>query len=113
MVRAAQPQPSHNDVAAALKDCRGAFGGVALFLVGAYAFQGVLDLIRSRIIVRAAALLDRRLGTTVHHAVVRLATRSRNPAEAHQPVRDLDQIRAFLTSPGPTAIVDLPWMPVF
>jgi ABC-type protease/lipase transport system fused ATPase/permease subunit len=79
----------HPDLAAALRDCRRAFAGVALFsgvvnllmlagplymlqiydrvlssrsvptlvvlsvfLVGAYAFQGALDLIRSRVIVR-------------------------------------------------------------
>ena len=28
-------------------------------------------------------------------------------------MRDLDQIRAFLTGSGPIAIVDLPWMPAF
>jgi ATP-binding cassette subfamily C protein PrsD len=28
-------------------------------------------------------------------------------------VRDLDQIRTFLTGAGPVAIVDLPWIPVF
>ena len=49
----------------------------------------------------------------VHGAVVRLAIASRHPGEAPQPVRDLDQIRAFLTGAGPIAIVDLPWMPVF
>jgi ATP-binding cassette subfamily C protein len=86
---------------------------LSIFLVGAYAFQGVLDLIRSRIVVRAAALLDQRLGLIVHGAVVRLAVQSGQPAEALQPVRDLDQIRSFLTSAGPIAIVDLPWVPVF
>jgi ATP-binding cassette, subfamily C, type I secretion system permease/ATPase len=86
---------------------------LSIFLVGAYGFQGVLDLIRSRIIVRAAALLDQRLALTVHGAVVRLAVQSGQPAESLQPVRDLDQIRAFLTSAGPIAIVDLPWVPVF
>ena len=87
---------------------------LSIFLVGAYAFQGVLDLIRSRVVVRSAALLDRNLATTVHGAV-RAARRCRagTPAEAAQPVRDLDQIRAFLMSAGPTAIVDLPWIPVF
>src|SRR5712691_1006303 len=84
-----------------------------IIIVGGYDFQNVLHLIRSRVVVRAAALLDRRLDATVHQAVVRLAVQSRKPAEAHQPVRDLDQVRAFLTSPGPTAIVDLPWMPFF
>jgi PrtD family type I secretion system ABC transporter len=86
---------------------------LSLFLVGAYAFQAILDLIRSRVVVRAAGLLDRHLGATVHNAVVRLAIQSRQAGLAAQPVRDLDQIRTFLTSAGPIAIVDLPWMPVF
>jgi len=86
---------------------------LSIFLVGAFAFQGVLDVIRSRIVVRAATLLDWHLGTTVHRAVVALGAQGRRGADAHQPVRDLDQIRAFLTGAGPIAIVDLPWMPFF
>ena len=86
---------------------------LTIFLVGAYAFQGVLDLIRAKIVARAASLLDWHLATTIHGAVVRLSLRSRHPHEAQQPVRDLDQVRAFLTGPGPIAIVDLPWIPVF
>jgi ATP-binding cassette subfamily C protein len=141
---------THPDLAAALRECRRAFGSVALFsgmvnllmlagplymlqvydrvlssrsvptlvalslfLVGAYAFQGALDLIRSRVVVRAAAALDRRLALAVHGAVIRLAIASRQAGETPQPVRDLDQIRTFLTSAGPIAIVDLPWVPVF
>jgi PrtD family type I secretion system ABC transporter len=86
---------------------------LSIFLVGAYAFQGALDLIRSRVVVRAAALLDHRLALTVHGAVIRLAVVTRHPGEGPQPVRDLDQIRAFLTGSGPIAIVDLPWVPLF
>lgn len=86
---------------------------LSIFLVGAYVFQGALDLLRSRVVVRSAALLDRRLGADVHASVVRLAVTNRKTSDAIQPVRDLDQIRAFLTSAGPIAIVDLPWMPVF
>ncbi len=86
---------------------------LSILLVGAFAFQGVLDVIRSRIVVRAATLLDWHLGTTVHRAVVALGAQSRRGSDAHQPVRDLDQIRAFLTGAGPIAIVDLPWMPFF
>lgn len=86
---------------------------LTVFLVGAYAFQAGLDLVRSRIIVRGAMLLDRRLATRVHAAVLRLARQSLRAGDAHQPVRDLDQIRAFLTGAGPVAIVDMPWMPIF
>ncbi|CAM9816843.1 unnamed protein product, partial [Phaeothamnion confervicola] len=86
---------------------------LTVFLVGAYAFQGALDIIRSRIVVRAGALLDRQLGTSVHAAVVKIANQSSNARDAVQPVRDLDQIRSFLSGSGPIAIVDMPWMLVF
>jgi ATP-binding cassette subfamily C protein len=86
---------------------------LSIFLVGAYAFQGVLDLIRSRVVVRSAAVLDQRLALAVHSAVIRLSVASRHPGEGPQPVRDLDAIRGFLTGAGPIAIVDLPWVPVF
>jgi PrtD family type I secretion system ABC transporter len=146
----ATKNPVHPDVAEALRECRRAFGSVALFsgmvnllmlagplymlqvydrvlssrsvptlialsifLVGAYAFQGVLDLIRSRVVVRSAAVLDQRLALAVHSAVIRLSVASRHPGDGPQPVRDLDAIRGFLTGAGPIAIVDLPWVPVF
>ncbi|CAM9714402.1 unnamed protein product, partial [Phaeothamnion confervicola] len=86
---------------------------LTVFLVGAYAFQGALDIIRTRIVVRAGALLDRQLGASVHAAVVKIANQSSNARDPIQPVRDLDQIRSFLSSAGPIAIVDIPWMPVF
>jgi len=141
---------THPDIAQALRECRRAFGSVALFsgvvnllmlagplymlqiydrvlssrsvptlialsafLVGAYAFQGVLDLIRSRVVVRSAAVLDQRLAMAVHGAVIRLTVTSRHPGDGPQPVRDLDAIRGFMTGAGPIAIVDLPWVPVF
>lgn len=86
---------------------------LSIFIIGAYAFQGFFDLIRARVLVRAATLLDQRLGATVHAAVMQLGVRSRVPGEAQQPVRDLDSIRTFLTGSGPIAVVDLPWIPVF
>ena len=86
---------------------------LSIFLVGAYAFQGVLDLIRSRVVVRSAAVLDQRLAMAVHSAVIRLSVATRHPGDGPQPVRDLDAIRGFLTGAGPIAIVDLPWVPVF
>ena len=85
---------------------------LSLALVVAYAFQAVLDVIRTRIVARTASFLDEHLATTIHLAVVRLSALGR-PGESNQPVRDLDQIRSFLASQGPLAIVDMPWMPVF
>ena len=147
------PKPwhsTHPDFSAALKECRRAFLGVALFsgmvnmlmlagplymlqiydrvlasrsvptlvalsafLVVAYAFQGGLEVVRSRLMVRIASLLNLRLDALVHDAVIRLASQNRGSIESHRPVRDLDQLRAFLTSQGPIAVVDLPWVPLF
>jgi ATP-binding cassette subfamily C protein len=86
---------------------------LSVFIVVAYIFQAVFDLVRTRVLVRAASILDQHLGHLVHAAVVQLGVRSRVPGEAQQPVRDLDAIRAFLVGSGPIAVVDLPWIPVF
>src|SRR5262249_28306992 len=87
--------------------------GLTIILVGVLTFQALLDLLRSRIVVRAAGLLDRHLAGPVHRVIMQLAVSRRHPSEAQQPVRDLDQLRSFLTGTGPLAIVDLPWVPVF
>lgn len=86
---------------------------LTVILIIAFAFQGAFDLLRSRIVIRASALFDRRISGIVHSTVIRLGNQTRNASEALQPVRDLDQIRQFLTGTGPIAIVDLPWTPIF
>ena len=86
---------------------------LSILLVAAYTFQGAFEVLRSHLTARIASLLDVRLGVTLFEAVIRLTNRNFSAAQAHQPLRDLDQIRAFLTSSAPIALVDLPWMPVF
>jgi PrtD family type I secretion system ABC transporter len=87
--------------------------GLSVFLVIAYAFQSGFEVVRSRLAVRIASLLDLRLGPLVHDALIRLANHNSGVTEASQPLRDLDQVRAFLTGPAPIAILDLPWVAVF
>ena len=78
-----------------------------------FAFQGVLDIIRSRILVRVAASLDERLSGRVYDLVVQLPLRAKTPGDGLAPLRDLDQIRSFLVTTGPLALFDLPWMPIY
>jgi PrtD family type I secretion system ABC transporter len=78
-----------------------------------FAFQGVLDVIRSRIMVRVAATLDERLSARVYDIVVQLPLKTRGQGDGLAPLRDLDQIRSFLVSTGPLALFDLPWMPFY
>ena len=78
-----------------------------------FTFQGVLDVIRSRVMVRIAASLDERLSSRVYDIVVQLPLRSKVPGDGLAPIRDLDQIRSFLIGTGPLALFDLPWMPIY
>jgi ABC-type protease/lipase transport system fused ATPase/permease subunit len=78
-----------------------------------YVFQGVLDVFRGRVMVRIGAALDEALNARVFDLLVRLPLKTRTPGDGMQAVRDLDQVRTFLSSLGPTALFDLPWMPLY
>src|SRR4051812_17635428 len=51
--------------------------GLSLLALMLFAFQGVLDFIRSRVLVRVSAHLDQRLSARVYDIVVNLPLRSR------------------------------------
>ena len=85
-----------------------------LFLVaGLYAAQGMIDTIRSRILVRVGHSLDESMSGRVYDAIVRLPLKIGGKGEGTQPIRDLDNVRSFLSGSGPVAFFDLPWMPVY
>jgi ATP-binding cassette subfamily C protein len=78
-----------------------------------FLFQGCLDILRGRILVRIGASLDRSLRLRVFDSLVRLPLLGRTAGGPMQPLRDLDQVRSFLSGLGPTAMFDLPWMPLY
>jgi ATP-binding cassette subfamily C protein len=49
----------------------------------------------------------------IYDVVVRLPLRMRGGGDGTQPLRDLDHIRSFLASGGPSALADLPWAPFY
>ncbi|PBC18648.1 type I secretion system permease/ATPase [Mesorhizobium sp. WSM4307] len=87
--------------------------GLAVFAGTLFVFQGVLELIRSRLLVRIGMGLDARLSGQVYSALMRLPLRTKLAGDGLQSLRDLDQVRSFLSSAGPTALFDLPWMPLY
>jgi len=86
--------------------------GLALLVAGLFLMQGLLDLIRSRMLGRVAGLLHERLSNRVFSMTLRLPL-ARTNIDARQPMRDLDQVRSFLSSGGPLALFDLPWLPFY
>ena len=88
---------------------------VALVILAAGLFlaQGLLDMIRGRVLVRIGARLDEQLSGRVYETIVRLPLKVGNRSDGLQPLRDLDSVRSFLSGPGPTALFDLPWLPIY
>jgi len=87
--------------------------GLAILTGLLLAIQGVLELIRSRVLVRIGASLDAAVSRRVYTSLVRLPLRIANRGDGLQPLRDLDTVRSFLSGLGPTALFDLPWIPVY
>ena len=140
---------STSEVRRALRTCRAAFFGVALFsaignvlilagpiymlqlydrvltsrsvptLVGLtlallilYVGYWIFDILRLRLLTRIGVRLERQLRSRVLAIITTAPLRTR-ASETLQPMRDLDQIRSFLSGLGPTALFDFPWMPLY
>jgi ATP-binding cassette subfamily C protein len=87
--------------------------GLIILAGGLYIAQGVLDLIRGRILGRIGTALDEALNKRVFDTVVRLPLLVGGRNEGLQPLRDLDNVRSFLGGMGPGAFFDLPWLPLY
>jgi PrtD family type I secretion system ABC transporter len=87
--------------------------GLAILAGGMYMAQGILDLIRGRILGRVGTALDESLNSRVFDTIVRLPLIVGARNEGLQPLRDLDNVRSFLSSMGPGAFFDLPWLPFY
>jgi ATP-binding cassette subfamily C protein PrsD len=87
--------------------------GLIVLVAGLYVALGVLDAIRARIIARIGGALDEQLSGRVYETLVRLPLRVGSHGQGSQPLRDLDAVRSFLSSVGPIALFDLPWLPIY
>lgn len=84
---------------------------LTVILVGLLLLEAVLELMRSKVLVRVAASLDVQLGTRLFDASFEryLQQRTGNPSQA---LADLANLRQFLTGKGLVAFFDAPWTPI-
>ena len=82
---------------------------ITLFMMMVY---GVLEYIRSRMLVRAGMQFDEVLSQSLFSRAVKMRLSNPN-AGAEQILSDGDKVREFLTGTGIIAFFDAPWVPVF
>ena len=87
--------------------------GMAILAGVLFVGQAVIDLVRGRIMTRIGTELDDAVGGRVFTAVSRLPLFIGQQGDGLQPQRDLDNIRMFLSSPGPSTLFELPWLPFY
>lgn len=86
---------------------------LSVLAVGLYLFQGGFDIIRSQLLVRIGAKIDRILSPIAHRVSVDMPRFGFSTAEALERGRDVDTLRTFMGSQGPMALFDLPWVPLY
>ncbi|KZL16362.1 type I secretion system permease/ATPase [Pseudovibrio sp. Ad26] len=83
-------------------------------LVGVlFIFYGILETLRSRVLSRLGQRVDAQLSGVSYEISTSLPLILGPKGAKMRPVQDLDQVRSFLSGPGPAAIFDLPWMPLY
>lgn len=83
---------------------------LTLLAVGVLAFQSLIEVARSDLLVRASSQLDNELRD---HTFGLSMQKEGSDVSSAQGLRDLDSIRSFLGSPALIALFDAPWTPIF
>jgi ATP-binding cassette subfamily C protein len=82
---------------------------IALAMLVSY---GVLELIRTKMLVRAGLQFDEIVANPVFHRVVKQKTVLPG-GHAQVALSDIDRVREFMTGHGVLAFFDAPWVPIF
>ncbi len=88
---------------------------ISLLAIAAYAALGLLSNVRGRILVRASLRLERLIAPEVLDRL--FGSRAENiagdPSRRLRILRDFDSLRQTITGPGFSALMDVPWTPIY
>ncbi|RMV18806.1 ABC-type protease exporter, ATP-binding component PrtD/AprD [Pseudomonas savastanoi] len=85
---------------------------LTLMVVGFFAFIGLLEMVRSFVVIRIGSELERRFNLRVYQAAFESNLHA-GQRQAGQALGDLTFIRQFLTGPALFAFFDAPWFPIY
>lgn len=85
---------------------------LTLIVIVLYATSAMLEMVRSRVLVRVGNKIDNLLSERIFESVFKLANQAPGKASS-MPLNDLTQVRQFMTGNGLFAFFDTPWMPIY
>ncbi len=85
---------------------------LSLGAIAAFAVMGLLELLRSKLLVRVGVSLDRDLGSGVFERMLAHAARAGAAVNA-QALKDVNAIRSFFGGVGIFSLFDAPWVPIY
>ena len=85
---------------------------LTLMVLGLYAFMGLLEWVRSLVVIRLGAQIDQQLGARIYDATFDASLRVGRGSSA-QPLNDLTSLRQFATGNALFALFDAPWFPLY
>ena len=85
---------------------------LTLIMLGAYIFMGSLEYVRSFVLIRVGAQLDMKLNKRVYTAAFEQSLKQ-GDGNAGQALKDLTNLRQFLTGNALFAFFDAPWFPIY
>ena len=84
---------------------------ITIIAVGLLLTYGLLEFVRSRMLVRTGLQFDDVLANPLFHRVIKLQLMT--PGSGNSALRDADKVRDFITGAGVLAFFDAPWVPLF
>jgi len=85
---------------------------LSLMIIGLFAFMGLLEWLRSQVVIRLGTQMDMRLNPRVFEAAFE-ASLAGHKGAAGQMLADLTSLRQFATGQALFAFFDAPWFPVY
>ena len=85
---------------------------LSIIAISLLVVNGMLEYVRSRVLVRAGMQFDDVLARPLFKNVLKAQLANPNAGVQHA-LGDIDKVREFLTGPGLIAFFDAPWVPLF
>ncbi len=87
--------------------------GLTLIVIVVYIFQGFIDIIRQRLLLRIGLIIDENLRKRVFKIVLKLPLLQPVAGDPTGPIHDVDRVRGFIGGQGLGTLFDLPWIPFY